>query len=119
MPFSVSSLIKHKSDHFPILIDFLSSATSHASQFKFFKIWTLHHDCKRVVTESWNDPIVCCPMFVLSQKLKNLKLKLKDWNHRVFGNIRELVKKAESKLSDIQTHIDVSGFSEDLIDQQK
>jgi exonuclease III len=37
---SCSTLIKNKSDHFPILVNFQFSSTSFASQFKFLKMWS-------------------------------------------------------------------------------
>lgn len=37
-------------------------------------------------------------MSVLSQKLKALKLRLKDWNKLVFGNVNERVKSAMVEL---------------------
>ena len=58
-------------------------------------------------------------MFILNQKLKNLKHKLKFWNKNVFGNINTLVKEAEQKLISIQTDIDINGASEALLENQK
>jgi len=58
-------------------------------------------------------------MFVLSQKLKALKLKLKDWNHNIFGNVHALVKEAENKLAAIQELLDTHGMVEELLEQQK
>lgn len=98
---AVTSLTRHKSDHFPILLDFTTSSITKATPFRFMKMWLLHEDCKRIVSETWNDIVVGSPMFVLSQKLKVLKLKLKDWNHNIFGNVHVLVKEAENKLADI------------------
>jgi len=63
--------------------------------------------------------VVGCPMFILNQKLKNLKHKLKFWNKNVFGNINTLVKEAEQKLISIQTDIDINGASEALLENQK
>jgi len=63
--------------------------------------------------------VVGCPMFILNQKLKNLKHKLKFWNKNVFGNINTLVKEAEQKLISIQADIDINGASEALLGNQK
>lgn len=75
---SVSTLPKTRSDHFPLLFEFHNTSHKFISQFKFMKMWTLNEDCKNLITDSWNVPIVGCPMFILSQKLKRLKLALKD-----------------------------------------
>lgn len=58
-------------------------------------------------------------MFVLSQKLKVLKLKLKNWNKTTFGNIHNLVRNAENILVNIQNEIESNGNNEALMEQQK
>lgn len=82
-------------------------------------MWTLHDDGKNVIQESWDDNVVGCPMFILNQKLKNLKQKLKLWNKNVFGNVNTIVKGAEQKLISIQADIDINGASETLLDNKK
>lgn len=54
-------------------------------------------------------------MFVLNQKLKILKSKLKDWNKHVFGNVHENVKLAEMNLKLIQDNIQTFGNTENLL----
>jgi hypothetical protein len=116
---TISTLTRHKSDHFPILLEFKTSSISKATPFRFMKMWLLHDDCKRIVNETWNETVVGTPMFVLSQKLKALKLKLKDWNHNIFGNVHVIVKEAENKLAEIQELLDIQGINDDLLEQQK
>jgi len=116
---SVTTLTKHKSDHFPILLDFHTSIVTFASQFRFMKMWTLHEDCINVVSNSWNSSVLGCPMFVLSKKLSILKQNLKSWNHNVFGNVHFLVKEAEANLENIQNQIDSARLTDDLLEQQK
>jgi len=79
-------------------------------------MWTLHEDCKNIVSDCWNKNFVGFPMFILSQKLKLLKQILKNWNINVFGNVRV---DAEIELTSIQNQIDTSGMSDSLLDQQK
>lgn len=81
---NVSTLINHKSDHFPLLLDFETSPHKFSCQFKFMHMWSQHDDCKRVIQETWNINIVGCPMYILNQKLKILKHKLKIWNKTIF-----------------------------------
>lgn len=116
---SVSTLTKQRSDHYPILLDMQMNEDHHPHQFKFFKMWTLHADCRNVVEACWNVRQVGCAMFVLSQKLKSLKSALKSWNKDVFGNVHELVRDAEAQLHLIQNQIDTSGHSDTLLEQQK
>jgi hypothetical protein len=116
---SCSTLTKTSSDHYPLLLDFKTDSTSFASSFKFLKMWTLHTDCKQIISDSWNTNIVGCPMFILSSKLKILKGKLKQWNKEVFGNIHAYVEVAESKLDDIQNRINTLGHSDELMNEEK
>ncbi|KAK2443571.1 hypothetical protein QL285_014660 [Trifolium repens] len=116
---NVSTLTKNKSDHFPILFEFKNLDLQHPSSFKFLKMWTAHPDCVNVVQECWNINIVGCPMYVLNEKLKLLKLKLKSWNKTVFGNIHEIVKEAKSKVDSIQVQIYSNGPNDDMLDQER
>jgi ribonuclease HI len=116
---SVTSLIKLRSDHFPLLFDFKLTTTKHASQFKFLRMWSLHPDCWNVISECWNTVVVGCPMFVLTTKLKMLKAKLKSWNKDCFGNVNDLVSNAEMKLDQIQMQIQQHGHSEALLFEEK
>ncbi|WJX18847.1 hypothetical protein P8452_08606 [Trifolium repens] len=114
----VSTLIKHKSDHYPLLFELQTSNVTFASQFKFMRMWTLHPGCKQVVQDCWNSNIIGCPMFVLSRKLKLLKENLKTWNKNCFGNVHEFVTSAEQNLHLIQEQIQTIGPSEDLLNAE-
>jgi hypothetical protein len=58
-------------------------------------------------------------MFILSQKLKILKEKLKVWNKTCFGNVHENVNSAELKLQQIQQQIQDSGHTDALLNEEK
>jgi hypothetical protein len=116
---NVSTLTKNNSDHFPILFDFKSLDYHQPSTFKFLKMWTSHPDCVNVVQQSWKVNVVGCPMFVLSEKLKILKVKLKSWNKVVFGNIHENVKQARNNVDIIQALIDSNSPSDSFLEQEK
>jgi hypothetical protein len=116
---SVTALSRIRSDHFPLLFDFQTSTVRHVSQFKFLKMWSLHSECKNVIMDSWNENVVGCPMFVLSQKLKNLKVKLKCWNKNSFGNVHDLVSTAELNLKQIQALIQENGHSDALLLEER
>jgi hypothetical protein len=82
-------------------------------------MWSLHPDCWNVISECWNTVIVGCHMYVLSQKLKLLKSKLKTWNKVCFGNVNDLVNTAEENLHQIQMQIQVNGHSGALLNEEK
>jgi hypothetical protein len=112
---SVTALTRICSDHFPLLLDLQVTAVSFASQFKFQRMWTLHDDCANIISECWNSVVVGCPMFILTQKLKMLKDKLRVWNKTCFGNVHENVVSAEHKLQQIQNH----GHTDALLLEEK
>lgn len=77
---SCCTLIRSKSDHFPILLSLEKDNRKHVSSFKFMKMWYSHPDCAKLVEEAWKVPVYGCPLFVFSEKLKNVKAKIKAWN---------------------------------------
>jgi len=83
------------------------------------QMWSLHPDCKKVVESCLNKPVVGCPMFVLSKKLKNLKLALKEWKKESFGNVQDNVKIVEEDLNQIQMHINQFCNIDDLANIEK
>lgn len=90
-PFGIVWLVVLSQEVTPIitlLCLFLNKGiTSQPAPFKFFNMWTSHSDCKRLVTDVWSRSFIGCPMAVLTQKLKALKLELKKWNKDDFGNV--------------------------------
>jgi hypothetical protein len=116
---AVSALVKHKSDHFPLLLDFQLTSTTFASSFKFMRMWSLHQDCRNVILDCWKTEVTGCPMFILNKKLKLLKIKLKDWNKNCFGNVNEAVTTAEQNLNLIQDQIQLNGPSDLLLADEK
>jgi hypothetical protein len=115
----VTTLVKHKSDHFPLLLSFQTAANTIVSNFKFHKMWTRHPDCKDLVVSTWNTNVVGCPMYILSQKLKLLKSRLKVWNKESFGNVDDAVRTAEQTLHNIQNNIQASGPTDALLIEEK
>ncbi|XP_026399709.1 uncharacterized protein LOC113295593 [Papaver somniferum] len=60
--------------------------------FRVQKMWFLHSDFSRMVSDSWNAPSHGSPDFIFPFKMKRLKVVMKDWNLRVFGNINSRLK---------------------------
>jgi len=117
--FSSSTLTKHKSDHYPLLLEFQITSASFASQFKFQQMWALHPDCKDIITSSWNSNIIGSPMYILNTKLKNLKTTLKVFNKEVFGDVHASVKTVEDKLNQIQSDINLHGPNDTRLNEEK
>lgn len=113
------TLVRSKSDHHPIMFNMQQDYVTYSSSFKFMKMWASHPDCHKIVSDSWNTPIFDCPMFILSQKLKNLKTVLKIWNKGSFGDVNKNVEKATKELENVQALITDEGSSEDLVAQEQ
>ncbi|XP_058781014.1 uncharacterized protein LOC131655124 [Vicia villosa] len=113
-----NTLTKSKSDHYPILATIKLDNATFRSQFKFHKMWTLDQDCSKLVKDTWNVKIYGCPMYVLDQKLKILKKKLRTWNKTTFGNIHDKSKLAAEHLKDIQKTIEDYGYTDTLHDKE-
>lgn len=91
----------------------------HSSSFKFMKMWSRHPDSEKLVKEVWETPVYGNPMFILSQKLKNLKARLKDWNKNIFGDVHSKVNLALAEVDRIQNQINFSGGSDDLFSRKR
>lgn len=83
------------------------------------KMWSLHEDCRNIISNCWQNRVVGFPMFVLNKKLKLLKEQLKIWNKEIFGNVHDMVQIAEDKVAEIQTKIQSLDYNEELMNQEK
>ncbi|XP_019465320.1 PREDICTED: uncharacterized protein LOC109363510 [Lupinus angustifolius] len=115
---SYCTLPRISSDHHSLLPCSSSSMVKRITPFRFLKMWMKHPDCSRVIDEAWKEEIVGCPMFILSEKLKRLKVNLKNWNWDVFGNSHHRVQEALSTVENIQSCINNDGPNEDFLDQK-
>lgn len=113
-----NTLTKTRYDHYPILISLKLENVAFKNQFKFHKMWTLHPECDSIVRNSWNSKVYGFPMYILDQKLKILRGKLKAWNKDVFGNVQNSIVQADCILKDIQKEIVVLGYSDSLQDKE-
>ena len=102
-----------------VVSQFQNSKHSVCIQFQIHEDVISHPDCSKVIEQAWSSNVVGCPMYVLSQKLKMLKDKLKVWNKEIFGDIHVQVKDATTKLDAIQEEIDREGHTNMLMEQEK
>jgi hypothetical protein len=115
---AVSASTRHRSDHFPLLLEFQLHQVACASSFKFLRMWSMHSGCRQLIADYWSNLVVGSPMHILSTKLKMLKNTLKVWNKNCFGNVNDLVLSAESNLQQVQTQIQQLGHTDSLLDQE-
>jgi len=54
------------------------------------KMWIEHEDCINIVTQSWNNNAIGCPMYILNQKLNSEKQR-QDLEQRNFWKYSFLI----------------------------
>jgi len=113
-----SALVRHQSDHHPLLMSMDFCTSKRSGTFKFFKTWTDHEDCRRIVAENWSKNTRGQGMARLQAKLKHRKQVFQHWNRTVFGDVDRKVRMAVDEVNQIQKIIDTDGFSDQLYVQE-
>ncbi|XP_042467500.1 uncharacterized protein LOC122050678 [Zingiber officinale] len=97
------------SDHASCIVSILEPQRPQAKSFKFYNMWTTHHDFSRLVQENWtlaNSMIregVC--QFKLKQKLLLLKKPLQQLNKESYQHIQERAKRGQIHLEEVQERV--------------
>ena len=111
---AVSILKRSLSDHSPILAS-VSIKNWGPKPFRFLNYWLSHHDCLKVIHESWKQlgkaPII--------EKLRGVKRKLKAWNISHFGSIDENIRKCENIISDLDNNAKSRDLSEEELELRR
>lgn len=67
--------------------------------FKFLNAWLLHPQFGPFIEKVWKESQIHGDVgYVLQNKLRALKMALKQWNKGVYGNVASKLKKAEDEL---------------------
>ena len=75
------------SDHFPILLDG-GGLRRGPSPFRFENMWLKVEGVKDLLKYWWEEGSFSgSPSFILAERLKSLKAKLKEWNRNTFGRV--------------------------------
>ena len=75
------------SDHFPIMLDG-GGVRRGPTPFRFENMWLKGEGFKELLKGWWQEfNYSRSYSFILTEKLKALKIKLKDWNSEVFGKV--------------------------------
>ncbi|KAK2445530.1 hypothetical protein QL285_016452 [Trifolium repens] len=83
---NVWALSRDVSDHCPLVVRY-NSLDWGPKPFRFNNFWLQHKSFKDMVVKTWQDQTFAGWMgFVLKDRLKGLKAKIKEWNAEVFGN---------------------------------
>lgn len=118
-PTSFVNYMPHaSSDHCPALISLDQIPTTSKKSFMFLDMWCQHSSFIEIVREAWNMQIEGTPMYVLVQKLKALKPKLKQLNRLHYSQIEERFQEAHQRLIDCKTAAQVHPRNHQIIQQE-
>ena len=116
---SVVVLPSAGSDHWPISLDWAIKVDKLCRPFKFEKFWLLQPGFKDNMRDWWKviEPERGTCMFKFQQKLKTLKIRIKQWNKESFGNIFQEKKRLDLGIQEIQLEMSRQGPSAELKSQ--
>eukprot|EP00253_Pinus_taeda_P003950 PITA_03950 len=99
-------------DHWPIQLEIRGIGTPKNRPFRFENIWLTHPNFTSNISSWWSEDlhIQGTSMFLLHKKLKHIKLRLKYWNKKEFGNFFEGKKAVENKLQILNQSLIKDGF---------
>ncbi|XP_026459248.1 uncharacterized protein LOC113359895 [Papaver somniferum] len=103
------------SDHAPLLGGCAQIPKPKNAPLRFQKMWLSHPNFLEVVSEVWSENVQGDPAFVFQSKMKKLKIILKEWNWKVFGNIKTQIKNVEDKVKEAMIKSDVNPFDEECL----
>ncbi|XP_048131568.1 uncharacterized protein LOC125314131 [Rhodamnia argentea] len=86
------------SDHSPIVIK-ITAPGNYRRPFKFFNFWMSPPSFMDPLTQVWNTRVQGIPMFILTRKLKLLKVGLKQLNRDAFSDISARTANARAVLT--------------------
>lgn len=113
------ALDRNVSDHCPIVLKQPEEDWG-AKPFRVLDCWTEHPDFKSYVTDAWNSISVAgWASYRMKEKLKQLKLKLKEWNTNVFGVVDNNINRIEIALNDIDKEAEKRTLSADEIVERR
>ena len=90
------------SDHAPLIINSHKEDSSGPKPFCFEEAWIRDSSSSRVIKEAWGMIHRGNPQFCLSEKIKNVKVKLKWWIKNVFGLIQKRISWLISEIEEVQ-----------------
>ncbi|KAL9237052.1 hypothetical protein vseg_011642 [Gypsophila vaccaria] len=74
-------------DHYPCMVQSVGAHFRKPSPFKYFNMWSMAPECKRIITERWSMEVNGYIMFQVVHKMKLLKSDLRVLNKGLFSNV--------------------------------
>jgi hypothetical protein len=107
------------SDHCPLLLK-NNVFDWGPKPFRFNNSWIGHKDFKSIVEETWRNQDVNGWMdFILKEKPKSLKFRLKEWSKEEFGGLEARIICLIDDIHDLDTRCDLVGLSDSKVNLRK
>jgi hypothetical protein len=107
------------SDHCPLVLKYPENDWG-PKPFRFNNYWLDHKNFKKVVEDCWRGQEVSGWMaFVLKEKLKTLKVCLKEWSKIEFGSIENNIAKIVEEIGVLDVRGELSGLNNLEVMQRK
>ncbi|GKV11183.1 hypothetical protein SLEP1_g22456 [Rubroshorea leprosula] len=116
---SVVFLNPQSSDHSPSLVIVDELMNEKPRPFRFCNAWAKDENFLDLVREGWSVDIQGCPMFVVVQKLKLVKQKMKQLHKNRYGNLGGRIKDMAAELQNVQASMHNALFDETLAAKEK
>ncbi|GKV04889.1 hypothetical protein SLEP1_g16984 [Rubroshorea leprosula] len=116
---SVVFLNPQSSDHSPSLVTVDVLMNEKPRPFRFCNAWSKDDNFLDLVREAWSVDIQGCPMFVVVQKLKLVKQKMKQLHKNRYGNLEGRIKDMAAELQNVQASMQNALFDETLVAKEK
>lgn len=104
------------SDHWPIELQWNRPGNNLRHPFRFEEFWLAHPEFDQFIRTTWTTYNVTkgSRMARFQQKLKNLKKAIKQWNHKIFGNIFDEQARLNAEMKKVQQALINGERTEDL-----
>ena len=107
------------SDHTPMIVQLGISLHHRALPFKFFNFWVNNPSFLEIVNAAWSKPVWGSPLYRFSQRLKWIKLMLKNLNREQYSDLHHRSETARQSLFNCQTKLQSHPGDPDLKDQER
>ncbi|XP_057811598.1 uncharacterized protein LOC131025829 [Salvia miltiorrhiza] len=102
-------------DHCPILLS-TKNVDWGPKSFRFINAWTSHPEFLKLVEKVWREgSFTCWSCYIFKEKLKKLKVALKEWNRVSFGNIDHAIISLKDELQALDALDDTFGLEDSEI----
>ncbi|XP_027184034.1 uncharacterized protein LOC113782342 [Coffea eugenioides] len=101
-------------DNSSMVITLCKGVSRTSRPFHFFNHWVKHPTFMGTVQYEWATPVIGNPMYILTQKLKRLKNRLKTRSSEVYSNVSARIEDLRNQLAMVQQSLDLLPMDREL-----